>query len=948
MRNSKHFNIKIGGVDYSRYLTAPFTICHALNEQLDYAVCDLQNMRTAQPFKPFTLVELAGTAYRLGIDEVREKIGTGLYTHTLTIYELTKEAERIVMGAKAFTNPAVRDYTDGKTLASCIYTYRSSKFQNEFGVVEEGGYRGNVTASPLLVGTLNIYDDFNARQIASENKLDSYTVTVYFSETDNIKTVEYTGSEWTNIERTVTVVGQQVASFTISATKTGVVASVNANNSGKYLLVYSFDNSNKTSILVEIGVVDEPISKEPYTIGQVVQTLLGTAETLREGLDTPRYQLMPRTNEQAERLNQPAPEFKFSNGRTLAENLREVGKYIHAIPRIELMGIGSSLYYAVRFDDLGQIKQADLSKGKRVAWSGSFNMGDYTAGVDSMASNLMNVTDDGFGSISAPFAGGFKSLRTATQEARVQEGSAIISTEFPIEKVTRLEVIFDDYGETVDITPYIFEKTEYEQLSSYSGGYPYSKTYAIFYSQGAPNIDGLWYKANDSSVAIVDAFKEYSITNVIKSASTQRILDIDYTKLKFRVTYVPSVTARVRQFKQSYEGDFPSVMTYNQSAQKLSSKAFGENLRGRLAMLGTTSDNMTYVFPNLEDVPKAGELYGEMDYLSTISTRVYGDFVISQIGLSTGYNELGGYVDLDNQIRLFEIPDGQERFTAIDEFCIIGADIEDDTDTIISESVKTAIKGVCGYSSTEHQTATATLVMAETFDENGESISGKLALPVVSMPLGTSLYYGFKFADNFSAGARADKVDGKAYLSQTYVRYGDQFYATAYSLGFDLFSAGVFSATEYRNETAHTLPNVNGLGGIRSIGSTGDHRIIWYKDSADAGCISYQLHFMTNDGIIIGDGLPALAMSHELESRKEVKVFFFDHKINPLGVGVPESGAVYETTATATATGIKIDANADSLPPFKAWAIFVNGRFTIGKNTSDFNPFVYFNFKRRI
>jgi hypothetical protein len=85
----------------------------SLDEQLDFAVVELFNTPIKEPFKPFSAVSVGSMDFILSDDQVQEYVGTGLYKHTITLIEETKEAERIICGAKSFTNPLVRDYTEG-------------------------------------------------------------------------------------------------------------------------------------------------------------------------------------------------------------------------------------------------------------------------------------------------------------------------------------------------------------------------------------------------------------------------------------------------------------------------------------------------------------------------------------------------------------------------------------------------------------------------------------------------------------------------------------------------------------------------------------------------------------------------------------------------------------------------------------------------------------------
>jgi hypothetical protein len=235
------------------------------------------------------------------------------------------------------------------------------------------------------------------------------------------------------------------------------------------------------------------------------------------------------------------------------------------------------------------------------------------------------------------------------------------------------------------------------------------------------------------------------------------------------------------------------------------------------------------------------------------------------------------------------------------------------------------------------------LAEVTTYDEDGNAITSKpVALPVISLALGTSLYFGWRFEDNFAAGSKSSP-GASGYRVQDYVPYGDPFYAQAHSVGFKLIS-GATAANAL--QTAHSLPESSGINLLTVMADTGKYPILWHKDSADAGCLSYQLHYITNDGLIIGDGIAyhcAAVRRHKTDD--SAKIYFYDHRINQL------TG----TTSTADAVDVKaVTVNADGTislgatdKPFKSWAIIKGGRFMLGKNSAEAPTEIYFNFKRR-
>lgn len=953
MRNKAYNNITINSVDYSNYLRLPLMVQKSLDEQLDFAVVELFNTPIKEQFKPFSAVSVGSMDFILSDDQVQERVGAGLYKHTITLIEETKEAERIICGAKAFTNPLVRDYTEGQTL---IYGRETS------AVIDRDSAEGRLihTVDPAVkpqkskyylspvTGSIPLWTDFGV----TENKVgfDLFYCSIYRNrDASPIMWIEY-GKKFEirgDLIREIEIINSDPDNVLTPAVGDVLFGTSFDLSPGYYLIqfaLYSYDDFNGNQIgdpyyssVAEFVVANEATVKPPYTIEQVINILLSTAEPLRDGLDAPRYTLS-YTEKQAEKMRQNAPEFHFSNGRSLWENLREIGRYIHAIPRL----IGNTLV----FDDLGDTEYADLSKGRLIAKTSAYSIGDYTAGLESFANNLVNLDDEDDGSISEPWDAGFVTMRAASEEARIEEGTGIVKLHFPIEKVLKLEIGAFEYGgdtyQPADITPYLFEKSEYDLLYTASGPYPDSRTFAIYYTKGGTQIEGFWYKAADSGSAIIDSFEQYSLVNIIERATgvnTGYFSQLDYTNLTFRVTYIPSINARLRQYKPTYDGDFPSLVAYNQSANKLSARAFGENLRGQLAMMANTTDTVMYMFPRLDDVPSPGELYDHDRYISSIACRIYPDFVIAQMSLSVGYNELGAYVETNNAIRQFEIPASEDRYVILDEFCFIGEKGIDDLNT-----AATGLKEQVRRAFSSDSPCDVSLALVNTYDEGGGRINDvTLALPTMSLAIGNSLYFGFRFEDNFSAGSQS--VDGgEQYRYQEHVPYGDAFYSRARAIDFKLVTGA--QITGDIEDAANALPEASGLStGTAMVNVSQTYPLIVEKDSADALCITYQMHFMSKD-YIIGDGLayhcPAI---RKKAGGGQAYIYFYDHRINQLTGTTDTDNYIARYPVYSDDEKIYHDGSPSG---FASWAIIKDGKFMLGKNTDKLTNEIYFTFKRRL
>lgn len=932
-RDLKH--ITISGVDYSRYLPFPLEETLTLDESLSTAQSvRLVNTRIKSPFKPFSRVRLGiGSSarwYIISDDRVTEHHGTGLYTHDIGLVEQTKETERISTGGKAFTNPIVRDYSDGASPATVYWYDYVDSTGTKFQINKE--IASSSLNSPILTGT-RVFNPKSFFEGTDESLLDESTirVSVYRSDSNVIK---YLSNNVFLIDESKKIFSNNIL--------WGNSIQYDFSDAGIYVVRMEISlASGEFNRLVQFYVSTKRAAKTPYTIDQVIYQRLRTAETLRRG-DYPRYLLVYQGDQQS-RFQKPAPEMHFPNGRTLWEDLQEIGKVIHAIPRVE----DDRLY----FDDLGGTEYADMSKGKPYGGESLYSIADYTAALESYANNLVNLDDEAEGSLTEPFNGGFVSLRANVEEVRIGEDTGLFRVSLPMEKPIKVTVRFN--GKEGDITPYLFEKSEYDLLSSFAGQYPTSKTYALYYTRGGNTIEGLWYKAQDSALDIINALESYAIVNIMRAVFNEPLIVLDpndYPDITVSVTYVPLVNARVRNYRPDFDGAFPSVLPHNQSANKLSSRQFGENLRGQLAMLGTTSDSKMYIYASADDLPKVGTLYDKDNYISSIIARHYHGFTLAQIQLSTGYNQLGARVEINNAIRQFEIPEAEARYILYEEFCQIGSKQTDDGDLALTESMKESIYRVFDGAATYTDGMDVSLAVVNTYDDDMTRLTAEdIALPVVSLSLGNSLYFGFRFLDNFSAGTsatgNASQIGGKFYREQAHIPYGDLWYSEATYMTMSLWTG----ADNKTLDTAHNLPLAGDIAkGVQMVDIPASSALVVYKDSADALCLTYQIHFVTDEGYIIGDGLAhACAAVRTAPVTDPPKVYFFPHRINQLTGTVDTSTAVASSTVVCSRDSRWVHAVSAPTVPYQSWAIIKGGRFVVGQNDAKFKGF-YISFRRQL
>ena len=251
------------------------------------------------------------------------------------------------------------------------------------------------------------------------------------------------------------------------------------------------------------------------------------------------------------------------------------------------------------------------------------------------------------------------------------------------------ELVNTNNGAGWDITDFIYEQSDYNNLSSYDGVAGTSKSFALYYTQGQKNIKGLFFKPENP---ISPIFENYAIRNIIKSVTGRDFNPVDkqeYMRLSFRITYQPIDNERITTNKAYIIGGLPRTINYNQNANFIETRFYGENLKGVIARIGNVEKTLTYRLAFLSDVPKAGTLFDEHYYISTVAVEYLPTHIKCTIGLSKDFNRLSQYVGVSSFKRMWEISERQivNRETAINEYVVISDKNEQNTSNAIDKSV---------------------------------------------------------------------------------------------------------------------------------------------------------------------------------------------------------------------------------------------------------------------
>lgn len=504
-------------------------------------------------------------------------------------------------------------------------------------------------------------------------------------------------------------------------------------------------------------VVENHLPLKRWTCSDVINRLLDIAEPIRKG-EKPRFKLQGVNDDgsyeagsQAELFDKIlAPEFAFTK-QTLRECLQQVGEVLHGEPRLTpKKDSAGEWYYEVSYDLFGQSKKWMHANRPHVIAQVSQNANSYATSIDSAAENIVNVK----GTMTEPYAGGGKSMRAMEEYVRITDQNMIFMTSRPIYTISSFEWLqpTESGFKAWQIEPYLFESSQYgSQLSSYDGGYPNSKAFALMYTQGERNITQFNFKQENPVSS--DVFENYAIINILRRVTGDENLTVSsYPEMVFRIKYVPFYQARVSQTKPLYDKSaVPAAMIYNQQSNVMDSTAYGENLKGVIARLGNEDKSYTYRLSRLNQIPKAGMKYDDEYYISGVYTQFLPNVIMCTVTLTKDFNRLARYTGVSSVKRYAQVSQTMalERNVLYKEYVVIGDAEAADGDSYIQQTLMDDI--LLPFDSGNVLANPVTTVGAKGVSYQGKDIPA-VELPVIASAFGNSILFSWEYQDNYSAG----------------------------------------------------------------------------------------------------------------------------------------------------------------------------------------------------
>lgn len=522
------------------------------------------------------------------------------------------------------------------------------------------------------------------------------------------KTVTATMQEFYVIkpDGTTAPLSNDAQTYTADASTTGTYTFVQKYESSYWGMTWTFDVRWNVSF-IPLEQYNGDKKPQRHTMASVVDLILSRVS--RENSvclenETPLFQLDP---EQRDLLaTMIAPEFTFTQS-TLFDILLQIGTAMHAIPRLEISDAETDgkLWNIIHFDFLGYPDQIDNSMEARINYQKTQKSDNFATAFVSNVQNAFVSSNTSYITMTEPFEGGFKSVRTESSNFEISNDHCCIKVSRPIQRITELVCLYNNNPiEYIDLSTFCKERTDYNILPDYQYAHvdqqdaywgKGTKEGNIYFTRGDTVIRGLDYIAPDNiSNLIAPSYgKMPAIKYILMIALTQKygfqiaqskVNNINIRNLAFRVKYVPYLSFKMKQFRDVIEDEMEtSTLFFNQNGQQVDINAFGERIKAALNMTSNQEPTFSFVsrFP---DLFKNGHIWqkiaGSIGQFIPYEIReeVTTKCTITSIVYSKDFNKWNEYDAIKKNYREWEISENEciEQNPIYNQFCLISDDID--------------------------------------------------------------------------------------------------------------------------------------------------------------------------------------------------------------------------------------------------------------------------------
>ena len=465
----------------------------------------------------------------------------------------------------------------------------------------------------------------------------------------------------------------------------------------------------------------------------------------------------------------------FYNQKNWWEMQLEIGKYIHAIPKIRF---GSNDRFLTTWRKLGKPDQYE-DYANKISIFNSKSVENYISACSSYISNMVQL-----GGIIEEWV----APKSSSDDYLVYNDVAEIITSKNIIEIVDMEakcVNSNSYGITVgDVrnlagngpsfkNGFIFEKNVYDLLSVSAASLS-NKGLAMYYSLGDNKIKGLTYQLPTINTGSGD--NDYAIKRILGTVFGISSSSWPYIKVNdfvFHIKYRTKDTVRSDQTrpdlrKYMVNSRYDPVPQHNQFNNQtdivVDSVKFGNNIYGKLIRTGNTSYMTTEWVSSLFQLKEAGQLYnirGDLYYVAKVKNTYFKDHIISEVTYSKDYNQLSEIIGIPSEPRFYEISEQSliKREVPLNDYIMLRTTVPAVSSyrTFIQGNGWTFVKDLLFGNVTEFPKYAITVFKNDRDRKYGtvpdnEAFYKDVCHPISAYSIENTLTLEWDMVDNFSAG----------------------------------------------------------------------------------------------------------------------------------------------------------------------------------------------------
>ena len=362
-------------------------------------------------------------------------------------------------------------------------------------------------------------------------------------------------------------------------------------------------------------------------------------------------------------------------GKNLWEVFSEIGKYIHAKPKVSFELDENNNHtgrFLVSFLQYGKPNINNIEETKNTIFNSKFAQ-EYIAELDNYVENYFNL---------GSYVSEYLHFTSDSDDDLIYNDVIKLKTKYPILEIIKLNLV-NPSGVIRDITKYTFEWNIYKTLD-YSETQIPSKNRAIYYHLGEQFIEGMQFVTPKSSGVEC----AYSIKNIIATEYNVSPNNIDVNTYTAQIFYRVKDNVRVsitrpdlrKYLLNSKEYDsYPLHTQFNQQQDKIiSSDSFGLNAYGKLIRTGNSTYSLHNWSKDINKVMNEGDLYqleDDLYYVSKVNRVYYAEHIEETVELTKDFNRLSQIIGIPSQPRFYEISERNiiNRDIKFNEYIMVSA-----------------------------------------------------------------------------------------------------------------------------------------------------------------------------------------------------------------------------------------------------------------------------------